>query len=68
MILLDEVKLAEFMRQRRRLLAEEGAVVVPFPQLWMGSRNRLVKNRAPNTRLHLYAKPVPGFAPVSRNV
>lgn len=40
MILSDEVKLEQFLRQRRRLLAEEGAVVVPFPQLWMGSRDR----------------------------
>jgi len=40
MILSDEVKLEQFLRQRRRLLAEEGAVVVPFPQLWIGSRSR----------------------------
>lgn len=40
MILSDEVKLEEFLRQRRRLLAEEGAVVVPFPKLWIGSRDR----------------------------
>jgi len=38
MVLSDEVKMIEFLRQRRRLLAEEGAVVVPFPQLWRGSR------------------------------
>lgn len=40
MVLSDEVRLVEFLRQRRRLLAEEGAIVVPFPQLWVGSRNR----------------------------
>ncbi len=40
MVLADEVGLVEFLRQRRRLLAEEGLVVVPFPQLWLGSRNR----------------------------
>lgn len=38
MVLSDEVGLIEFLRQRRRLLAEEGQVVVPFPQLWMKSR------------------------------
>jgi hypothetical protein len=40
MVLSDEVGLSEFLRQRRRLLAEEGAVVVPFPKLWAGTRNR----------------------------
>lgn len=40
MVLSDEVGLIEFLRQRRRLLAEEGTVVVPFPQLWLGSRSR----------------------------
>lgn len=40
MILSDEVGLVEFLRQRRRLLAEEGLVVVPFPQLWLKSRDR----------------------------
>lgn len=39
MILSDEVGLIEFLRQRRRLLAEEGAVVVPFPQLWWRSKS-----------------------------
>lgn len=40
MILSDEIGLVPFLRQRQRLLAEEGAVVVPFPQLWLGSRSR----------------------------
>lgn len=40
MVLSDEVGLSEFLRQRRRLLAEEGAIVVPFPKLWAGTRNR----------------------------
>ena len=40
MVLSDEVGLSEFLRQRRRLLAEEGAVVVPFPKLWACTRGR----------------------------
>lgn len=40
MVLSDEIGLIEFLRQRRRLLAEEGLVAVPFPQLWLGSRSR----------------------------
>lgn len=40
MILSDDVELMEFLRQRRRLLAEEGLVVVPYPSLWAGSRSR----------------------------
>jgi hypothetical protein len=40
MVLSDEVGLSEFLRQRRRLLAEEDAIVVPFPQLWAGTRGR----------------------------
>jgi hypothetical protein len=39
MVLSDQVGLVEFLRQRRRLLAEEGEVVVPFPQLWLRSRS-----------------------------
>ncbi len=39
MVLSDHVGLVEFLRQRRRLLAEEGQVVVPFPQLWAKSRS-----------------------------
>ncbi len=38
MVLSDEVGLIEFLRQRRRLLAEEGRVVVPFPELWLRLR------------------------------
>jgi hypothetical protein len=38
MVLSDEVGLIEFLRQRRRLLAEEGRVVVPFPQVWPRSQ------------------------------
>jgi hypothetical protein len=37
MVLSDQVELIEFLRQRRRLLAEEGKVVVPFPQLGLKS-------------------------------
>lgn len=40
MILGDEASLMEFLRQRRRILAEEGLIVVPFPQLWLGTRGR----------------------------
>jgi hypothetical protein len=40
MILSDSIRLNEFLRQRQRLLAEEGAVVVPFQDLWKGSRAR----------------------------
>lgn len=39
MVLSDQVGLMEFLRQRRRLLAEEGKVIVPFPQLWLRSRS-----------------------------
>jgi hypothetical protein len=38
MSLADEVGLIEFLRQRRRLLAEEGLVVVAYPELWQRSR------------------------------
>lgn len=38
MTLSEQIALPEFLRKRRRLLAEEGKVVVPFPQLWLGSR------------------------------
>lgn len=38
MVLSGQIALADFLRERRRLLAEEGKVVVPFPQLWLGSR------------------------------
>lgn len=40
MILSDDVGLKEFLRQRRRLLAEEGLVVVPYSEIWSGSRAR----------------------------
>ena len=39
-VLSDEIGLVDFLRQRRRLLAEEGLMVVPYPQLWQGSRAR----------------------------
>lgn len=39
MVMSDEIDLKDFLRQRRRLLAEEGRVVVPFPQLWLKSRS-----------------------------
>ena len=38
MVLSDEVGLVDFLRQRQRLLAEEGQVVVPFKDLWRESR------------------------------
>jgi hypothetical protein len=34
MVLTDRVDLKEFLRQRQRLLAEEGRVSVPFKQIW----------------------------------
>ena len=40
MVLSEDIKLIEFMRQRRRILAEEGLVVVPYQELWAGSRKR----------------------------
>lgn len=39
MILCGAADLVEFLRQRRRLLGEEGLVCVPFGQIWHGSRN-----------------------------
>jgi hypothetical protein len=38
MILGDQVGLKQFLRQRRRILAEEGHVCVPYLELWKGSR------------------------------
>lgn len=38
MVLSDEVDLPEFLRHRRRLLAEEGQVAVPFRRLWLRSQ------------------------------
>lgn len=38
MVLKGNIALPEFFRQRQRLLAEEGQVVVPFGELWKGSR------------------------------
>jgi hypothetical protein len=38
MILSGQVALDEFLRQRRRLLAEEGMMFVPFGELFKGSR------------------------------
>ncbi|HEU5191257.1 MAG TPA: restriction endonuclease [Methylomirabilota bacterium] len=40
MVLGDEVGLAEYLRQRQRVLAEEGRVVLPYGELWTGSRSR----------------------------
>jgi hypothetical protein len=34
MVLSDSIGLVQFLRHRRRLLAEEGELSVPFPQLW----------------------------------
>ena len=38
MVLKGNITLPEFLRQRQRLLAEESQVVVPFGELWKGSR------------------------------
>ena len=38
MVLEDSISLPEFLRQRQRLLAEEGKVVVPYGELRKGSR------------------------------
>jgi hypothetical protein len=40
MILSEHIGLIEFLRQRRRILAEEGLVIVPYQELWAGSRKR----------------------------
>jgi hypothetical protein len=40
MVLSESIELTEFLRQRRRILAEEGLVAVPFSELWIGSRKR----------------------------
>ena len=45
MVLAGQVTLAAFLRQRRRVLAEEGEVIVPFPQLWLGSRASSSRSR-----------------------
>jgi len=39
-ILSGEIELINFLRQRRRILAEESAVVVPYTELWKGSRRK----------------------------
>jgi restriction endonuclease len=39
MILSGQIVLDEFLRQRRRLLADEGFMFVPFGELFKGSRN-----------------------------
>jgi hypothetical protein len=39
-ILSEDIGLVEFLRQRRRILAEEGLVVVPYQELWAGSREK----------------------------
>jgi hypothetical protein len=38
MVLFEQIDLATFLRQRQRLLAEEGLVVVLFGDLWSGTR------------------------------
>lgn len=40
MVLSENISLIEFLRQRRRILAEEGLVVVPYQELWAGSRKK----------------------------
>jgi hypothetical protein len=44
MVLSEAVSLVDFLRQRRRLLAEEGLVVIPFRNIWDGSRSRLASS------------------------
>lgn len=39
MVLCGGVDLIEFLRQRRRLLGEEGLISVPFAEVWHGSRS-----------------------------
>lgn len=39
MVLAGQIGLSAFLRQRMRLLAQEGAVVVPYADLWRGSRS-----------------------------
>jgi len=39
-ILSNEIGLVDFLRQRRRILAEEGLIVVPYSELCKGSRRR----------------------------
>lgn len=40
MVLSEDIGLLEFLRQRRRILAEEGLVVIPYQDLWAGSRKK----------------------------
>ncbi len=39
-ILSEDIGLVEFLRQRRRILAEEGLVVIPYQELWAGTREK----------------------------
>lgn len=38
MVLGGDIGLKEFLRQRRRLLAQEGLITVPYGDIWVGSR------------------------------
>lgn len=38
MVLSEHIGFIEFLEQRFRLLCEEGAVVVPYAEIWKGSR------------------------------
>jgi len=40
MVLSEDMGLRQFLRQRQRMLCEEGRVVVPYHELWSGSRAR----------------------------
>ncbi|MCG3153538.1 MAG: hypothetical protein DKINENOH_00128 [bacterium] len=40
MVLSEEIGLIDFLRERRRLLADEGLVSVPYSELWKGTRSR----------------------------
>jgi hypothetical protein len=46
MVLSEQATLIELLRQRQRILAEEGLVFVPYTELWSGSRARLASSVA----------------------
>ena len=41
MVLSEQTTLIELLRQKQRILAEEGLVLVPYAELWSGSRARI---------------------------
>jgi hypothetical protein len=44
MVLSEQTTLLELLRQKQRILAEEGLVFVPYSELWYGSRGRLASS------------------------